>query len=328
MANSNGRTIADLIQHLTSGNHYSFPQAVRLVQLISQYHQRVLKGREISLEVLPELSLSFPESDVHSLTYDETSETFTMVATFLGLYGVSSPLPTFYTEDLMDEVSEDISVNKDFLDIIHHLFYRHLIDGLQKYKIDLGAFESKNALAVDRLYSLMGLGETSFRQSVPDARSLLRYTGLFSHCPRSAAGLKALLSDYFQTAVKIVSGYASMVGITEDQRLSLGGHSAYLGVETILGEQMPDRAGNILIQIGPVDKWTFDAFAQGKANHKALVFLVHFYLLNPLHCYIEVKLNYDEIKPCELGHKKWSMLGESAWLGEDKNMLHSLQYHF
>jgi type VI secretion system protein ImpH len=96
MANSNGRTITDLIQHLTSGSEqYTFPQAVRLVQLISLYNQRVLKGREIPLEILPELSLSFPESDVHSLRYDEGSETFNMVATFLGLYGVSSPLPTF-----------------------------------------------------------------------------------------------------------------------------------------------------------------------------------------------------------------------------------------
>jgi len=34
---------------------------------------------------------------------------FLITATFLGLYGVSSPLPTFYTEDLMDEASQDIA---------------------------------------------------------------------------------------------------------------------------------------------------------------------------------------------------------------------------
>jgi type VI secretion system protein ImpH len=194
---------------------------VRLVRLVSQYNQRVLKGREVVLDIVPELSLSFPESDIHSLSYDTESEMFSMVATFLGLYGVSSPLPTFYTEDLMDDVREDITVGKDFLDIIHRIFYRHLIAGFEKYKLDLQAFEAKSPTALNRLYSLMGLGEVAFRQAVPDARSLLRYTGLFAHFPRSAAGLKTLLSDYFQAPVNIVSGYPVMEHIAEDQRLRL-----------------------------------------------------------------------------------------------------------
>ncbi len=47
---------------------------------------------------------------------DSEDERFEVQVNFLGLYGTSSPLPVFYTEDLIDEASDDESVAREFIE--------------------------------------------------------------------------------------------------------------------------------------------------------------------------------------------------------------------
>ena len=107
---------------LARGHEFSFSQVMRLARGYfgpggeGELPEVPWQGR---VRVRPELSLAFPAADVRRVELTEDDDPFLQVtATFLGLYGSSSPLPTHYTEELMDEASADSSVSRDFLDII------------------------------------------------------------------------------------------------------------------------------------------------------------------------------------------------------------------
>ncbi len=83
---------------LASGERFSFSQAYRLLRLLAHREG----AQNPSIKVRPNLSLDFPGNDLSEIREVGTAE-YRLTANFLGLYGVTSPLPTFYTEDLLDE---------------------------------------------------------------------------------------------------------------------------------------------------------------------------------------------------------------------------------
>src|SRR3546814_7786829 len=86
--------VAEIEPLLAEGHRYAFFQALRLL--------RLHLGEETfaqSVRVRPTLSLSFPENDINSIVRE--NDILRITANFFGLYGVTSPLPTFYTEDLI-----------------------------------------------------------------------------------------------------------------------------------------------------------------------------------------------------------------------------------
>ena len=187
---------------------FSFLQAVRLLR---QTHggrgaveaERFLRER---LRVRALLSLGFPPTDlteVEDLPGASDSEEgasgaphrFRLTATFLGLYGPSSPLPTFYTEELLDEQSDDRSVSRDFLDVVGDGFFTLFFLAWTRHRLSLKVCEEGDEPTLERLYSLLGLGDPKVRAIFESPGQLLRAAGLLTQFPRSAAGLRGLLAD-------------------------------------------------------------------------------------------------------------------------------------
>ena len=90
---------------LKEGSSFSFFQVMRLLHFMCQR----FPGNEAtgtldpdSIRVRPKLSLAFPAADVDRIdeTSDEQRIRFQVTANFLGLYGTSSPLPTFSTTSI------------------------------------------------------------------------------------------------------------------------------------------------------------------------------------------------------------------------------------
>src|SRR3546814_3878702 len=101
---------------LKEGHRYAFFQALRLLRL---YMGEQAFAQHV--RVRPRLDLSFPENDIEHIARD--GDTLHITANFFGLYGVTSPLPTFYTEDLIDERLAGASNSRAFLDILHAALY-------------------------------------------------------------------------------------------------------------------------------------------------------------------------------------------------------------
>ena len=131
---------------LNRGHQFSFFQAMRLVGLMAE---NAVEGTSPSkVRVRPELSLAFPAADLARI--EQIDDGYRLTATFLGLYGQASPLPTFYTEDLLEESAADLSASRDFIDIANHRLFALLYQCLTKYQLFFQvAQEEQEASATD-----------------------------------------------------------------------------------------------------------------------------------------------------------------------------------
>lgn len=309
---------------LSKGSSFSFIQAMRL---LSYYiHSEGDQGEETMrrrIKVRPDLSLVFPGSDIVSITRKQGNpDIFSITATFLGLYGSSSPLPTFYTEDLLEEASDDRSISRDFIDIInmpaYHLFYKCS----SKYNLFFKITESTHEETIDRLYCLLGFGSEKIRQCFDEPYSYLRYIGLATQMPKSAEGLRSLISDAIgEPSIGIEQCVPAMSAIPSDQRLLLGVSSNCLGEDASIGFEVSDCTGRFRVHAGPLSDERFhDLLPDGEAFGR-IGKLVNFYLDQPLEWDIEIEVAPEEVRPACLGEGARSKLGWNMWLNTEG------QYH-
>jgi len=320
MAAEAGRSSFNLISDLLGkGHQFSFFQVMRLLRLLIG-HVKKQDEKESSVEdhirIRPELSLSFPPADVAKIEeLDHDKPLYRITATLLGLYGSSSPLPTFYTEDLLDEASEDMSVTRDFIDIFNHRLYLLLFHCWTKYRLFLQVIEENNPEVLEKLFCLIGLGGKELRKDLPESYSLIRYTGLFTQFPKSASGLQALLHDGLgKIPVEVIPCVKRVVKIPPDQRLVLGKAGSGLGEESFLGEEIDDRMGKFRLRIGPLKSDPFHCLLPGSPDHQRLAFLTKFYILDAFEYDIELILAEKEAETLCLGGSQWSSLGLDTWI--------------
>lgn len=246
-ADMSGQQSADLTTDLVShGWTYSFFQAIRLLRLMQPRSSAADTLADRNIRVRPALNLAFPAADIAGIQSSRVEEQtrFDVTATFFGLYGSSSPLPTFYTEDLINEAGQDETVSRDFLDIIHHHMYSLLFHAWMKYRLFFQVSEEHSQAHLERLFCLLGLADPGMRQAMPDALGLLRYIGLFTQFPHSATGLATILRDALKgVPLRLVGCIPRMAKIPESQRSKMGASGSTLGMDTYIGEEIEDRSG-------------------------------------------------------------------------------------
>ncbi|MFA5182017.1 MAG: type VI secretion system baseplate subunit TssG [Syntrophales bacterium] len=317
MADENGRPTAKLTERLLrEGRRFSFIQAFRFLLL----HLRRDSKTDIDIDELvkkirvrPELSLAFPESDITKIEESTPPGSFMVTAAFLGLYGSSSPLPTFYTEDLLQELASDRSISRDFYDIFNSRLYSLYFGIWKHYHLFFNIAEDPDKDVLQRLYCLAGLGGEALRESAENPYGMLRYIGLATQFPRSAEGLRALLADGLsEPAIHITQCRERIANIPEDQRLFLGVSGNILGEDTYLGEGIADRAGNFRVHIGPVNKETFHRYLPGQTDFQKIGQLIRFYLDQPLAWDVEVAMLPQDLTTTIVSSQ--AMLGCNTWI--------------
>lgn len=262
------------------------------------------------VRVRPALSLGFPRNDVETVERDEDG-VWQVEANFFGLYGVTSPLPTFYSEDLIDEAMQGRSSTRDFLDLIHAALYPLLYRAWEKYRLWLRIAEHHEQAQLDRLYALVGL----HGQNTAHAPTLLAHAGLFSWRPRSALGLQSLLSGVLGGApVQVDTCVEREIAIPVAGRTLLGEQASGLGEDTMLGQRVRDRAGNLSIIVGPLPADTFMSMLPGAPGFELTEQVLLHYLEAPLRCALYLLIEPGQREGIGLG-ESWSRLGEQTWLG-------------
>ena len=253
-----------------------------------------------------------------------SKELVRLTLTFLGLYGVSSPLPTYFSETIAIQAQEDEpDPLRDFLDIFNHRLYLLLYRAWKKYRHYLH-FQSDGAdqLTGDIL-SLLGLGIDTFSDLTngPSIK-LLAYAGLIRQSPRSAEGLRTLLHSFFDgIPVKIQEFVPRWVNLPEKARPQLGtkheGIEPKLGETMIIGERVLDFNNKFRVILGQLSLEKFQSFLPGGCNAVILHRLVQLYAPDHLEFDVELLLKTDEIPPLKLGDK-YAQLGRISWLGKPK----------
>ena len=299
---------------------YAFLQAVRLLRLGCGGEATVEAFFNERLRLRPELSLSFPAADLAALeTVEEQGRSwYQLTTTFLGLYGVSSPLPTHYTEELFEEQGRDRRVTRDFLDILQQSLYWLLFALYSRHRWHLRVCEDQDVATIERLNCLLGrLGDSWQSPPAGETSPLppLRHLGLFAQFPRSALGLRTLVADVLNHAdVEIVSCLHRRVPIAEPARCYLGVQGALLGVSCYVGSEMDDRMGKICICIGSLNRAKLlNLLPEGK-THRMMRALVRSYLDQPIEVEVELRTTGDAIHTAILGVGRWGTLGSNTWV--------------
>jgi type VI secretion system protein ImpH len=322
MAGELGRTTTDLENDLLeNGPEYDYFQAVRMIGLLGN-HKRLEEGggQDYKLRIRPELSFNYPTSDIAEIERLEEEPGFSITTTFLGLYGVSSPLPAFVTEELLDDEWEDDEAARGFLDVIHQHIYPLLYRAWVKYKFSHNAVEHGDENYWNILYNLIGLGSEDIRAGISQPEQLLRYVGLLTEQRRSAVGLQTILEDLLSPlSVEIEPCVERTVTIPEEQRVRLGQRHCELGESAVLGMQVNDRTGKVVVRIGPLDREQYTALVADQMQLGLVRDIIKMYLLQPLDYEISLSLAPDTVTGVCLGEPMWSCLGKDSWLFSNGN---------
>jgi type VI secretion system protein ImpH len=307
-----------LIEQLLDEPHtFSFIQVVSLLEQYASSQKteltRVGEHGRIENEAIRfshTESLAFPISSIEKIerktdlqTNLRFSEFFEVTTTFFGLVGLGSPLPDFYTDDvLFDENAEPA---RKFLDIFHHnlisIFYRVLV----KYRYDLQLATSDEESLSSKILALIGVEQDD------SSKSLLRYAELFTQQARSAVALEKILADYFNLPIQIEEFIGRWVDFSEQEFSCLGRKNNRLGEDFAIGSQVFDYTGKFRICIRLLSTEQYRNFLPDGDYFQKLCEIVNLFLSNPLD--FEVKLILPEkIEPPNFF---LSRLGWDSWLG-------------
>lgn len=296
---------------LKKGSHFSFYQAVRLLRLIS-----LAEGRDnASTSFRPDLSLGFPHTDLVKIEDNVASQRYEVTANFLGLYGASSPLPTFYTEDLIDESMEGRDCSRKFLDLINQTIYPLFFRAWTKSKPHIRLVEFGDLRFLKLFYTFLGFTNPLAYKKHPAFNSLIRFSGIFTQNSKSALGLETIIKGIFPGSNVTLTQFDKQVSvIPKDQRLLLGEQANSLGEDCHIGSFIKNRRGNLAIEMANVGESLFAKLMPGQNEYKKLVFLVRYYLVDPFNIYLYLHLKHGEARPITLGATNWSSLGQNTWL--------------
>lgn len=300
----------DILEH---GSAYSFRQLVRLLRGRLAPAANGDGRTTPALRVRPELSLELPRFEVAAV--ERRDHRYEIVTTFLGLYGVSSPLPSFYTEELIEAAQEDRTTAQTLLDVIHQHLFELYIAARDKHRALDAVVERGDSRFQDALRSLVGLRDDEVRRTLPEPDRMLRYIPLLGPRQRSAEGLRTLLADALgDTAVSVDQCVERRVRIPVASRVLLGQQSHMLGENTVIGFHVSDRLGRFRIRIGPMDEDRFHALVNRSNHWQWLVGLIRFYLNTPAQCELELLLEDGAGGTTILGDPALNQLGTTTWL--------------
>lgn len=284
------------------------------------------------------LSLAFPPNDVAGMEIErdpvpdgETApeianrefpafvpgERIRLSATFMGLYGSASPLPTFYTEELLDDRREDLSAAKSFLDLVGHLFFVRYYQAMTKYRLLDRLIAEEDGANRMRLFCLVGVGDRELLGGRELTGADVGCTGLLSLRQRSASALMSYLAVRFgveRADVEIEQCVASKTGIAEWQRACLGGKSATLGEDAVLGSEIVDRMGSFRISLRRLDADAYHSHLPMNDGWEELRRTIGQYVSDPLRFEVTLHLKPEEVRPARLSGREWRTLGEDAFL--------------
>jgi type VI secretion system protein ImpH len=273
------------------------------------------------LEFQANPDLGFPRSDVEHVEFFEEKGQLRarLRLNVIALFGVGSPLPAFYSEQVLDDHEDDFATRM-FFDVFHDRLQRLLLPIWLKYRYRASYRNGASDRFSQLLFSVVGLGGEAIRKSEElNWKRLLPYLGMLSLRAHSAALIEAVLRYYFKhSRLYIEQCVERLVRLHRDDRNSLALKNSQLGLGTVLGETTRDRGGKFRIHILELGWARFhDLLPIGK-SYPALCALVRFTLRDPLEYDVRLQLRKEEIRELRIGERNSCHLGWATWLGRER----------
>lgn len=332
MGAESGQNLAGVINELErNAPRYDVFQAIFVAEKISKnlhpkrddekFDQTGLKFRPYEMYV-------YPPTDIREF-YAIKDEMF-FVLNFMGLYGVNSPLPRCYH----DQVAMQQAVHgagevplQNFLDIFNNRFYWLYYNAWKKYRLFLEMGHDARNKNTQRIFAFNGVGPHLEKiKSQFSPFKLMQLSGILSLRIRNKAGLRILLREFFPGCEIIIKEFVpNQVELSDLPQL--GKKGMVLGKNSVLGKTVTDYLSKIRIQFGPISFDEYLKFIPGGGKSILLKELVEIYLNDNIEFDVEFIINTEE-----MGFLKWDdarlRLGQSMWLGKPKQKFVSVHYSY
>lgn len=317
-------------ENKSPGYHaYNYFQLLRLVESGLAPGQRLgldtLPSQE-PLRVLPDPALRYPTAEIASFAAAAPRDDADgsrwqapwkeLRVAFGGLYGVQSPLPYHFLDDIARQAPGS-EVLASFLDIFNHRLYLLQYQAWKKYRYP----QQFEAQARDRISAcLFGLGGLALRgtqaQTELPMAHLLAYIGPFSQRVRNADGLRGVVCEFLGTpdvrVEQLVPQWITVGDVTALAARHAGG-TLRLGENVLLGRRVLDPCGKVRIVIGPQGIARFFDCMPGGAEFADLRALIRLYLGANVEFDLRLRLRTEGLPPSQL-RRKGMRLGWTTFL--------------
>jgi type VI secretion system protein ImpH len=310
---------------LGNPRHFSFIQAVRLLCRATDADEPFR-----AIRIRPNLAWNTPAQEIVSIEKSETPHAlYRLTVTFLELYGVGSPLPMFYTQDLLREQLKSCSANREFLDVFNGVLYEIFFDIWKKYHLSYRLFESPDPALWEQLFCTCGMGNGVVRQKLSHPQAQIAFSGLTSRPMRTAEGLRVILADILgNVPVAIDQCVTRRAPIPDAQRVRLGVSSTTLGDDAHIGIQIQERMGSFRVLIGPLPADRLEQFLPGTPTMSMIAELIRVYVNQPLRWDIEISCRTQGLTTVCLGERKKAFLGWNTWVFSGKSARETVTARF
>ncbi|WP_312212391.1 type VI secretion system baseplate subunit TssG [Pseudescherichia sp.] len=199
----------------------------------------------------PHPGMGFPVSELKAVEYDEGNPDAppTVRTTFNGLYGVDSPLPTAWLDDIAQR-REGYEAQMAFLDIFNHRILTQFYRIWRKYSYP-ATFEPGGTDSTSQsLLGLIGLGipGTGKHIATPVSR-FLALLGIMRLPARTEEGIQALVKLLAPHTQATVTPYDPRTVVIDRPLGFYGEEDFLLDGYTILGDEMTDISSQLLIAL-------------------------------------------------------------------------------
>lgn len=304
-----------------------FFQVLRLIENAHPQLPRIgcsLRPRDDAVRFGQDPELVFHPTTLGRYTRAGAASRARLAVNFFGLLGANGPMPTQITEYVRDRLRHGgDGTLLAFLDVFHHrmlsLFYRARASAEPAISLD--------RLDADRFSvfvgSLFGIGAPALRErdEIGDFAKL-HFAGLLANRTRPAAGLRAILREYFKVPLRIEqfvghwmplpAEIQSRIGITAGSTAGRAAGGNRLGSSLVLGRMVWDSQHNFRIVIGPLGYDDYRRFLPGGDSLKRLLAWVRTYAGLALDWEVRLILKREERPPMRLGGA--TRVGWSTWL--------------
>ncbi len=289
-----------------------FPESPRLGQLGPARKER------IRLRASP--SMIFAPSDIAKMAFvgfPDKVDRVQIDASFLGLYGSTSPLPTHFIEAIALSVFQGgPQPVRELMDVIHHRLLSLVYRSWTKYRHGVGYVSRGQDDFTRRLFCVVGRDGFSDHSSALNPFYLLRFAPLLTTRSRSARGLSVVLDELFGNVnAKIRQFVGHWTKIEKPLRNKLGIQKHQLGQDLTLGRYVFDGSGRFAIELGPLDYDDYLSFLPGGQKRPLLQQIVDTFSPGIHDVTLELKVDLEAAPRFQLGSPRASTLSRTAWLG-------------
>lgn len=261
--------------------------------------------------------MGFPVTELRTVETDEENPELppTVRTTFLGMYGVDSPLPGAYLDDIAQHREGHEAVTS-FLDIFSHRITTQYYRIWRKYAYP-ATFEAGGRDATSQcLLGLIGLGipGTAEHVATPVSR-FLALLGTMRLPTRNAEGIRALVSLLAPNTRAFITE-PDPVKVHIDNRSGLGaGNRIRLSQRATLGKTAKEACSRILVTLKTEDPDEAEGWLPGGVLHTDLLVLLRVYLGYRSDARLRLTVPVRLLPEPRLGKGRRIQLGRTGLLG-------------